>query len=114
MLFAIPQHMLSDFQFIDKHFYVRHAGIFMGTLKGKDFLPSHDLALSNWIKTDLPSVELNYDDAIMYLRCETPKINTEHRGWCLVKYRGMNLGWIKVMPGRYNNYFPKELRILKR
>ncbi len=114
MLFAIPQIHYSDFLFIEKQFYIRHAGIFMGTLKGKDFLPSHDLALSNYIKQDLPAVELNYDDAITYLRCETPKIKPEHRGWCLVKYQNQNLGWIKAMEGRFNNYFPKELRILKR
>lgn len=121
MLFAIPQSIYSDFLFLESQFYIRHAGIFMGTClsgrqatKGKDFLPSHDLALSNYIKQDLPSVELNYDDAIIYLRCETPKIKTEHRGWCLVKYQNQNLGWIKAMEGRINNYFPKELRILKR
>ncbi len=114
MLFAIPQIHYSDFLFLEKQFYIRHAGIFMGTLKGKDFLPSHDLALSNHIKPDLPAVELSYDDAITYLRCETPKIKPEHRGWCLVKYQNHNLGWIKAMEGRFNNYFPKELRILKR
>ena len=114
MLFAIPQNMYADFLLLEKQFYIRHAGIFMGTLKGKDFLPSHDLALSNYIKEGLPAVELSYDDAITYLRCETPKIKPEHRGWCLVKYQGHNLGWIKTMEGRFNNYFPKELRILKR
>ncbi len=114
MFFAIPQNIYTDFLFLESRFYIRHAGIFMGTVKGKDFLPSHDLALSNYIKEGLPSVELSYEDAITYLRCETPKIKTEHRGWCLVKYQGMNLGWIKVMEGRINNYFPKEWRILKR
>ena len=86
----------------------------MGTMKGKDFLPSHDLALSNYIKTDLPAVDLNNDDAISYLRGETPKLKTDIRGLCLVKYENKNLGWIKAMEGRMNNYYPKELRILKR
>jgi len=114
MLFAIPQNIYIDFLFLEKQLYIRHAGIFMGTTKGKDFLPSHDLALSIFVKDDLPSVEFSYEDAISYLRCETPKIKPEHRGWCLVKYQGMNMGWIKIMEGRFNNYFPKELRILKR
>ena len=113
MLFAIPKTMMSDFLFLQR-LYIRHAGIFMGTMKGKDFLPSHDLALSNYIKTDLPAVDLNNDDAISYLRGETPKLKTDIRGLCLVKYENKNLGWIKAMEGRMNNYYPKELRILKR
>jgi len=113
MQFAIPQTIYSDFLFLQR-LYIRQAGIFLGTTKGKNFFPSHDLALSNHIKKDLPVVELHYDDAIIYLRCENPKIKTTHRGWCLAQYEGMNLGWMKVMDGRMNNYFPKELRILKR
>jgi len=31
-----------------------------------------------------------------------------------VQYGGLNLGWIKVLPGRINNYYPKEWRILRR
>ena len=112
-LFAIPQHLYADFLFLEKQLYIRQAGIFMGTVKGKDFLPSQDLALSNSIKTDLPSVELNYEEAISFLRCETPKLKTENRGWCLATFKGLNLGWMKVMDGRINNYFQKEWRILK-
>jgi NOL1/NOP2/fmu family ribosome biogenesis protein len=31
----------------------------------------------------------------------------------LVKYQGHPLGWINVLQNRINNYYPKELRILK-
>ncbi|MES2619338.1 MAG: hypothetical protein V4615_00690 [Bacteroidota bacterium] len=113
MLFAIPKTIYNDFLSLEKQLYIRHAGIFMGTMKGKDFLPSHDLALSNHIKSDLPSVELNYEEAISYLRGGTPKVNTDYRGWCIAKFENMNLGWMKVLEGRINNYYPKELRILK-
>ncbi len=113
-LFAIPKSIYNDFLFLEKHLYIRHAGIYTGTVKGKDFLPSHDLALSNFCKRDLPSVELNEEEAISFLRSEAPKLKTDLRGWCLVTYKGMNLGWMKVLDNRINNYFPKELRILKR
>ena len=95
--------MYSDFLLLEKQLYIRHAGIFMGTVKGKDFLPSYDLALNNHIKSNLPSVELNFDEAISYLRGGTPKLDTEVRGWCLAKYESMNLGWMKVLEGRINN-----------
>jgi 16S rRNA C967 or C1407 C5-methylase (RsmB/RsmF family)/NOL1/NOP2/fmu family ribosome biogenesis protein len=112
-IFAIPKYFYPEFQLMEKHLYIRHAGIFMGTMKGKDFLPSHDLALCNHVKQDLPSVELSYEEAISYLRAEAPKIKSELRGWCLAKYENRNLGWMKLLEGRINNYFPKELRILK-
>jgi len=113
LLFAIPQSIETDFLFLEQYLYIRNAGIYMGTTKGQDFLPSHDLALSNHIRKDLPAVELNYDQAIQYLRSEAPKINTDLRGWCLATYKGLNLGWMKALGNRVNNYFPKDWRILK-
>jgi NOL1/NOP2/fmu family ribosome biogenesis protein len=34
-------------------------------------------------------------------------------GWHLVCFEGMPLGWVNKLAGRINNYYPKELRILK-
>ncbi len=113
-LFAIQKNIYADFLFLEKQLYIRHAGIYTGTVKGKDFLPSHDLALSNFCKRDLPSVELDEEEAISFLRSEAPKLKTDLRGWCIATYKGINLGWMKVLDNRINNYFPKELRILKR
>ena len=86
----------------------------MGSMKGNDFLPAHDLALSNEVQKEIQAVELTEEEAIIYLRGETPKLNSELRGWTLARYQGLNLGWMKLMPGRLNNYFPKDWRILKR
>jgi NOL1/NOP2/fmu family ribosome biogenesis protein len=51
--------------------------------------------------------------AISYLKAETITIPTAHKGWMTVKHKGLNLGFIKALPNRINNYFPKEWRILK-
>ncbi len=114
LIFALPGFMSADFARLEKHLYIRNAGLLMGNIKGKDFLPAHDLALSNYLCSDLPVVELTEEEAITYLRGETPKLKSELRGWCLAAYQGFNLGWMKLMDGRLNNYFPKEWRILKR
>ena len=37
----------------------------------------------------------------------------ENKGWQLVTYVNRPLGWINVLPNRVNNYYPKEMRILK-
>lgn len=113
LLFAIPNHLFNDFQSLSSQLYIRQAGIFMGAVKGKDFIPSHDLALSVHLKKELPSVELSLEQAIAYLRCESIFPLTDHRGWVLARYKGFNIGWLKIMESRANNYYPKEWRILK-
>ncbi|MBK6995726.1 MAG: hypothetical protein IPH31_12640 [Lewinellaceae bacterium] len=32
-------------------------------------------------------------------------------GWTLARYEGLNLGWVKILPNRLNNYLPQERRI---
>ncbi|MFN8288148.1 MAG: methyltransferase domain-containing protein [Chitinophagales bacterium] len=112
--FAIPAHMAADFGLLTQRLSMRQSGIFLGELKGKDFLPAHDLALSIHAKTDLPAVEVDATTALKYLRCETIKAETDAKGWCLVRHQGFNLGWIKMLPNRINNYYPKDWRILMR
>lgn len=112
-LFAIPHNLINDFQFLGANLYIRQAGILLGSFKGKDFLPAHELAMSIHIKPNLPFVELNEEEAIAYLRCDNVKPQTIERGWVIARHKGFNLGWLKVMEGRANNYYPKEWRILK-
>ena len=33
------------------------------------------------------------------------------RGWLLARYQGMNLGWMKGIGTRVNNYLPTDWRI---
>lgn len=113
LLFAIPQTHYDDFLFLEKLFYIRQAGICMGTQKGKNFLPSHDLAMSVHLKPDLPFYELTSEESITYLRSESLRLNSPFRGWCLARFEGKNLGWMKLLEGRMNNYYPKDIRILK-
>jgi NOL1/NOP2/fmu family ribosome biogenesis protein len=56
--------------------------------------------------------ELDYDDAILYLRRENLVIDTDKKGWSLMMFEGQAMGWAKLLPNRINNYYPKELRIL--
>ena len=76
-------------------------------------IPDHQLAASMLVSENLPAVSLNLPQALQYLRKEDPGVETDVRGWALVRYEGMNLGWAKFLPNRMNNYYPKELRILK-
>ncbi len=97
---------------LKKTCYIRQYGIPMGMQKGKDFIPSPELALSLELNTVLPTIELEKNDAISYLRCDPIIKPASQRGWHLVNYKGKPLGWAKNIQQRWNNYFPKEWRIL--
>ena len=86
----------------------------MGKLAAREFIPEHDLALSTLLPKEIPAIALTKEQAIQYLRKEEIRTEAEHRGWALVQYEGQNLGWVKILPNRVNNYYPKEWRILKR
>ena len=76
-------------------------------------VPDHSLALSMVISEEIPFNEVVYEQAIKYLQRQDVNFETVKKGWQLMQYKGHNLGWINVLPNRINNYYPKELRILK-
>ncbi len=109
---ALPKQWLQTLQQLSAQLYIKKAGVELGQVKGKDFIPSHELAVSILPKTNIPITELNLDDALQYLRRKEIKLDT-NIGWRLVSYCGLPLGWVKVLPNRVNNYYPQEWRILK-
>jgi NOL1/NOP2/fmu family ribosome biogenesis protein len=92
--------------------YIKKAGIELGAVKGKDVVPAHELALSLLPLHELNSIELSKDAALQYLRRKELVVQAT-KGWNLVRYCGLPLGWVKVLPNRINNYYPAEWRILK-
>lgn len=92
---------------------VRKSGVAIGTVKGKDFVPHHELALSHLLSTHISCINLAKEDALKYLKRQDFKIETNNTGWTICQYKGINLGWIKVLPNRVNNYYPVNWRILK-
>lgn len=111
-LLAFPKRYAEDLFLLQETLYLKKAGINIGTLKGKDVIPHHELALSIELNEDRsPKLLLSKEDALIYLRKNELDIDTKLRGWALANYKGANLGWMKILPNRINNYLPKELRI---
>lgn len=112
-LYAFPESHHSAITLIQDYLFVRKAGIHVGTSKGKDFIPSQELALSTDIHPGVNRVELTESEAIAYLQCGTLQLSLQEKGWMLVTYQQFPLGWIKALGNRVNNYYPREWRILK-
>jgi 16S rRNA C967 or C1407 C5-methylase (RsmB/RsmF family)/NOL1/NOP2/fmu family ribosome biogenesis protein len=112
-VFAFPAAFENDLAVLAGNLFIRKAGVKLGVLTSSELIPAHSLAVSTIVNKNLPSVELDKEMAIRYLKKEEIKPLAAVKGWNLVKYEGHHLGWIKVLPGRVNNYYPKEWRILK-
>lgn len=110
---ALPACLQKEIPVLQSALYIKKAGVTLGKFAGKDLIPDHQLAVSTVINKRVLRIELSRQQAIQYLRKEEMRIETTHKGWALVTYMEHNLGWIKLLPNRYNNYYPKAWRILK-
>ena len=109
---ALPAVLESQYLLVDKFLKTKWFGTNMGEFKGKDFVPSHGLALSQWASADLPAVDLSREQALLFLKKETfDPPEAAPKGWTLARFEGLNLGWVKILPNRLNNYLPQERRI---
>ena len=109
---VIKNEWINDLKKIAKNLFIKKAGIGVGTIKGKDVIPSHELAMSIMPLQQLASIDVDKATALEYLRKKEIRVQSKH-GWNLITYCGLPLGWIKVLPNRINNYYPGEWRILK-
>jgi len=113
-IFAIPGRLLKDSNVLINSLHILYFGIAIGELMREKLIPDHALALSKSLSPNIDRVELSYDDAIAYLkRRDLKDIMIQKKGWQIVTYQRQPLGWINVLSNRINNYYPKELRILK-
>ncbi len=112
-IIALPVSLQNDIPVLQSALYIKKAGIVIGKLMGKDLIPDHQLALSQIFNKNIVTIPLNREQAVQYLRKEEVSMKTDHCGWTLVNFEGHNLGWIKSLGNRINNYYPKQWRILK-
>ena len=113
MLRAIPESLLADINFISSKLRIVNCGIEVGEVIKDKLVPEHALALSNILSDEVQRVELDHQQAIQYLQKKDLELSTEKKGWTVVTHQGHPLGWINILSNRINNYYPKELRILK-
>ena len=109
----VYKNFWTQTSFLLNRFHILKFGILAGRFLGKDFIPDHELALSLKLSQEIKTIELNKEYALRFLKKETLAPINGIQGWHVVKYEGLGIGWIKALPGRLNNYLPKNQRILK-
>ncbi len=113
IIYAVPEKLLADINLLSSKLRVVNCGTRIGEIIKHKLIPDHALALSNIFCDNISRLELDQEQAIQYLKKKELKLETDKKGWTLVTHHGHHLGWINILPSRINNYYPKELRILK-
>jgi NOL1/NOP2/fmu family ribosome biogenesis protein len=113
LIYAEPENFTAEINLLSGKLRVNYFGVRVGETVREKLIPDHALAMSNLVSDHVDVVDLNLENAITYLKKKELRIESLSRGWKLVRYEGQNLGWVNVLANRVNNYYPKELRILK-
>jgi len=92
--------------------YLKKVGTTIGSLVKQELLPHHDLALSIHLSKNTQTITCNETEIFHFLKKDLQTIDGV-KGWNLMTYKGLGLGWIKHLGNRFNNYLPNEFRILK-
>ena len=102
----------EEFKFLAGQLRIINGGTGIFRERNRDITPLHDLALSTLLKNGVfPETVIDYEQSLLYLCRENLGMRSENKGWMLVSFRGVNLGFIKNLGNRINNYYPAEWRI---
>ena len=113
-IYFIPVGHLENLNVLAESLNIYSFGTEAGqTIKG-ELIPAQALAHSVSLAPGaFETVELSVEDAIKFLRKDPVTDSSGTKGWKLVTYKGLGLGFLKNLGNRTNNYFPKERRILR-
>jgi 16S rRNA C967 or C1407 C5-methylase (RsmB/RsmF family)/NOL1/NOP2/fmu family ribosome biogenesis protein len=112
-LHIIPNYHKNLIDYLKQRLNILNFGVRAGKMIREELIPEHSLAMSSFLSDKVNKIEIDLPLAISYLRKEPILLPNDKQGWSVLTYKGNNLGWVKILKGRVNNYYPKEWRILK-
>ncbi len=108
---ALPALHAEFVKKLQRTMYVLQSGVLVSELKGRDWVPAHALALcADYVRGSYPEVPLAYEQSIAYLRREVVRCDAP-RGYVLLTFEDLPLGFAKSVGSRLNNMYPQEWRI---
>lgn len=113
-VFAFDAQYAYDLALVSSILKLRKSGLRLGEVIRDDFIPNHELAMSTIRSSDILQVDVDFKQALQYLRRETLDLDDVPKGWLLVHYKNVALGWVKQVQGKAKNHYPLNWRILMR
>jgi 16S rRNA C967 or C1407 C5-methylase (RsmB/RsmF family)/NOL1/NOP2/fmu family ribosome biogenesis protein len=92
--------------------YFTKSAIELGKIIKDELLPSHELALLVALnRATCTTAEIDLATALEYLRKGTNFKIDAPKGWVLLTFNQLPLGWVKNLGNRINNYYPVAYRL---
>ncbi len=112
--FAVLKTHFSDWEYLQTELKLVKNGVFIGTQKGKDFIPEHEWALNLFAETSLyPEITLDLKSAQIYLQKLTFDLTFHQLGFHVFQHQGIPIGLGKNIGNRWNNLLPNSYKIKK-
>lgn len=109
---AVPSCINEDVEAVVAHLHVLASGCAVGVIKGKDLVPDADMAMSIILKEDAyPAVDVDRQTALAFLHRDAIVLSDAPKGFVLIRYEGVPLGFVKNLGNRCNNLHPQGRRI---
>jgi len=109
---AFKTSELNKLLYLRKNFNCLIAGLELFEVKGKDLIPSEYLALSKGLDIETcTSIDVDLSTAIAFLKREAINLPEVTKGYLLITYKNLPLGWVKNVGNRCNNLYPQHWRI---
>ena len=113
-LYALEVQQAKEIVMYSNVLKLRKSGLRLGEVIRGDLIPNHELAMSIIKSSQISNIELDHKQALQYLRRETLDLGDVAKGWSLVQYKQIALGWIKQVQHKAKNHYPLNWRILMR
>ena len=111
---AMPKEHAAAMVALQQKMHVLHCGVPVATIKNNKLLPIHSLAMSISLRKEAFNVvDLELEQALMYLHRETLTLPSQPIGYLLLTYNNVPIGFVKNIGNRANNLYPAEWRIRK-
>ena len=112
MVKAVPESIAEDVGMLERTLKVISSGCAVGMLKGRDMVPDADLALNIMLERDaFPRAEADLETALKFLHRDSFALPDAGKGYVLLCYRDVPLGFVKNLGNRCNNLHPAGRRI---
>jgi 16S rRNA C967 or C1407 C5-methylase (RsmB/RsmF family)/NOL1/NOP2/fmu family ribosome biogenesis protein len=110
-IFAIPASIAHNVAYLQKRIKLVRKGTLLGQIVKGQLLPAHDAAMSIDAVTS-NVIPLDEVQALRYVaKVDASLPDNVSKGWNLISYQNIPLGFIKHMGNRYNNYYPVNWRL---
>ncbi len=111
--YVLESSLLEPFRQLEARVPVKWPGTWTANSKGQELLPAPDLALSPILNPNAyPIKDLDRATALYFLARQPLDANELPKGWCLLSYKDVPLGWAKNLGDRVNGQFPKRWRVV--